>query len=104
MLNEDISLEEEFTEQELVFNSNDLDTVDSGVNFSYFRFTVANTNYDGSSAVKKFDVCYSVDAKYIEINTSEEIELRSPRHCAYFISSPKFLNLFIRFRGLVCGT
>ena len=67
MLKEDISLSEEFTEQELVFNSSHLDKVDSGHNFSYFRFTVANTNYDGSLAVKKFDVCYSVDAKYLEI-------------------------------------
>jgi len=67
ILKEDISLSEEFTEQELVFNSNDLDRVDSGFNFSYFRFIVGNTNYDGSLAVKKFDVCYSVEAKYIEI-------------------------------------
>jgi len=67
ILQEYISLSEKSTEQELVFYSNDLTEVDSGVNFSCFRFTIANTNYDGSLAVKKFDVCYSVDAKYLEI-------------------------------------
>ena len=41
MLKEDISLSEEFTEQELVFNSNDLDRVDSGFNFSYCK-TIQN--------------------------------------------------------------
>ena len=67
MLKRDISLTEEFTEEEIIFNSNDLTKVDSGINFSYFRFTVGATNYEGQPIIKKFDVCYSVSAEYIEI-------------------------------------
>ena len=67
MLKKDISLTEDFTEEEIIFNSNDLTKVDSGFNFSYFRFTVSNTNYSGQPIIKKFDVCYSVSAEYIEI-------------------------------------
>ena len=67
ILKKEISLSEEFTEEEIIFNSNDLTKVDSGVNFSYFRFTVGATNYEDQPIIKKFDVCYSVSAEYIEI-------------------------------------
>ena len=67
ILKKEISLSEDFTENEIVFNSNHLTKVDSGFNFSYFRFTVSNTNYSGQEIIKKFDVCYSVSAEYIEI-------------------------------------
>ena len=67
ILKKEISLSEEFTEEEIIFNSNDLTKVDSGVNFSYFRFTVGATNYENQPIIKKFDVCYSVSAEYIEI-------------------------------------
>ena len=67
ILKKEISLSEDFTENEIIFNSNHLTKVDSGVNFSYFRFTVSNTNYSGQEIIKKFDVCYSVSAEYIEI-------------------------------------
>tara|TARA_Y100001938_G_C7940070_1_gene353852 strand:+ start:485 stop:778 length:294 start_codon:yes stop_codon:yes gene_type:complete len=67
ILKKEISLTEDFTENEIIFNSNHLTKVDSGVNFSYFRFTVSNTNYSGQEIIKKFDVCYSVSAEYIEI-------------------------------------
>jgi len=67
MLKKDISLAEDFTEQEIIFDSSDLTKVDSGVNFSYFRFTVGATNYEGQPIIKKFDVSYSVSAEYIEI-------------------------------------
>ena len=67
ILKKEISLSEDFTENEIVFDSNHLTKVDSGFNFSYFRFTVSNTNYSGQEIIKKFDVCYSVSAEYIEI-------------------------------------
>ena len=67
ILKKEISLTEDFTENEIIFNSNHLTKVDSGINFSYFRFTVSNTNYSGQEIIKKFDVCYSVSAEYIEI-------------------------------------
>ena len=67
ILKKEISLSEDFTENEIIFNSNHLTKVDSGINFSYFRFTVSNTNYSGQEIIKKFDVCYSVSAEYIEI-------------------------------------
>ena len=67
MLKKEIALTEDFTEQEIIFNSSDLTKVDSGINFSYFRFTVGATNYEGQPIIKKFDVCYSVSAEYIEI-------------------------------------
>ena len=67
ILKKEISLSEEFTEEEIIFNSNHLTKVDSGFNFSYFRFTVGATNYEDQPIIKKFDVCYSVSAEYIEI-------------------------------------
>ena len=67
ILKKEISLSEEFTEEEIIFNSNDLTKVDSGFNFSYFRFTVGATDYEDQPIIKKFDVCYSVSAEYIEI-------------------------------------
>jgi|TARA_R100000030_G_scaffold50713_1_gene38205 hypothetical protein len=67
MLKKEIALTEDFTEEEITFNSNHLTKVDSGINFSYFRFTVGATNYEDQPIIKKFDVCYSVSAEYIEI-------------------------------------
>ena len=67
ILKKEISLPEDFTENEIVFNSNHLTKVDSGFNFTYFRFTVGATNYEEQPIIKKFDVCYSVSAEYIEI-------------------------------------
>ena len=68
ILKKEISLTEDFTENEIIFNSNHLTKVDSGVNFSYFRFTVSNTNgYPVKKIIKNVDVCYSVSAEYIEI-------------------------------------
>tara|TARA_X000001388_G_C2170845_1_gene99760 strand:- start:14 stop:307 length:294 start_codon:yes stop_codon:yes gene_type:complete len=67
MLKKEISLTEDFTENEIVFDSNHLTKVDSGFNFSYFRFTVGATNYEDQPIIKRFDVCYSVSAEYLEI-------------------------------------
>jgi hypothetical protein len=67
MLKKEISLTEDFTENEIVFNSNHLTKVDSGFNFSYFRFTVGATDYEDQPIIKRFDVCYSVSAEYLEI-------------------------------------
>ena len=67
MLKKEISLTEDFTENEIIFNSNHLTKVDSGFNFSYFRFTVGATNYEDQPIIKRFDVCYSVSAEYLEI-------------------------------------
>lgn len=73
ILKKRVALTEEFTEEEIVFNSEHLKTVDSGHNFSYFRFTVSNTNYNGELVISKFDVDYSVSAKYIEIDKQVEV-------------------------------
>ena len=67
MLKKEISLTEDFTENEIIFNSNHLTKVDSGFNFSYFRFTVGATDYEDQPIIKRFDVCYSVSAEYLEI-------------------------------------
>lgn len=68
-----VALTEEFTEEKIVFNSEHLKTVDSGLNCSYFRFTVGATNYEGQQIIKKFDVDYSVSAEYIEIDKQMEV-------------------------------
>ena len=73
VLKKQVALTTDFTEDEIVFNSNELKTVDSGHNFSYFRFTVSNTNYEGQPIIKKFDVDYSVSAEYIEIDKQMEV-------------------------------
>jgi len=62
ILKEEISLTEDFTENEIVFNSNHLTKVDSGVNFSYFRFTVGN-------------IKYSVSAEYIKIKSQQVVNI-----------------------------
>ena len=67
ILKKQISLSEEFTEENMIFQANELKTVDSGYNFSWFRFTVSATNYEGQPIIKKFDVDYSVSAEYINI-------------------------------------
>jgi len=69
-----ISLTEQFTENEIIFNSNELKSVDSGLNFSYFRFTIGATNYENEPIISKFDVHYSVSAEYIEIKTEKEVD------------------------------
>jgi hypothetical protein len=67
-----ISLREDFTEDEIIFNSRELKSVDSGLNFSYFRFTIGATNYENESIISKFDVHYSVSAEYVQIKTEKE--------------------------------
>ena len=67
-----ISLTEQFTENEIIFNSNELKSVDSGLNFSYFRFTIGATNYENEPIISKFDVHYSVSAEYVQIKTEKE--------------------------------
>ena len=67
-----ISLREDFTEDEIIFNSRELKSVDSGLNFSYFRFTIGATNYENESIISKFDVHYSVSAEYVEIKKEKE--------------------------------
>ena len=69
-----ISLREDFTEDEIIFNSRELKSVDSGLNFSYFRFTIGATNYENESIISKFDVHYSVSAEYVEIKTEKEVD------------------------------
>jgi len=69
-----ISLTEQFTENEIIFNSNELKSVDSGLNFSYFRFTIGATNYENEPIISKFDVHYSVSAEYVEIKTEKEVD------------------------------
>ena len=59
IIKKEISLKEDFTEEEMVFNSVNLSSVDSGVNFSIFRFNENNINY-------------SVDAQYIDILKGDE--------------------------------
>lgn len=73
VLKKQVALTTDFTEDEIIFNSNELVTVDSGHNFSYFRFTVGATNYEGQPIIKKFDVDYSVSAEYIEIDKQMEV-------------------------------
>ena len=73
VLKKQVALTTDFTEDKIVFNANELKTVDSGHNFSYFRFTVSATNYEGQPIIKKFDVDYSVSAKYIEIDKQMEV-------------------------------
>jgi len=73
VLKKQVALTSDFTEDKIVFNANELKTVDSGYNFSYFRFTVSATNYEGQPIIKKFDVDYSVSAEYIEIDKQMEV-------------------------------
>jgi len=73
VLKKQVALTTDFTEDKIVFNANELKTVDSGYNFSYFRFTVSATNYEGQPIIKKFDVDYSVSAEYIEIDKQMEV-------------------------------
>jgi hypothetical protein len=73
VLKKQVALTTDFTEDKIVFNANELKTVDSGHNFSYFRFTVGATNYEGQPIIKKFDVDYSVSAEYIEIDKQSEV-------------------------------
>ncbi len=73
VLKKQVALTTDFTEDKIGFNANELKTVDSGHNFSYFRFTVGATNYEGQPIIKKFDVDYSVSAEYIEIDKQMEV-------------------------------
>ena len=73
ILEKPIALRTDFTEEEIVFNSNHLKRVDSGHNFSYFRFTVCNHYSNDELLPSQFDVHYSVSAEYIEIEKQLEV-------------------------------
>tara|TARA_R110000737_G_scaffold165962_1_gene193231 strand:+ start:351 stop:620 length:270 start_codon:yes stop_codon:yes gene_type:complete len=63
VLKKQISLTEDFTEDNIVFGSQQLSGVDSGLNFSIFRFIVTPE----IMIPKKYDIHYSVSAEYINI-------------------------------------
>ena len=74
ILKEIVSLTNNFTEEEIVFNIEHLKRVDSGINCAYFRFTVSNEYPNGTIAPSKFDVQYSVSVKDVEIDKQLEVE------------------------------
>ena len=73
ILKQTVALTNDFTEEEIVFNSEHLNRVDSGHNFAYFRFIVSNNYSNGELLPLKFDVHYSVSAEYIEIEKQLEV-------------------------------
>ena len=63
VIKKEIGLTEEITEQSMMFTSLELSSVDSGLNFTYFRFIVSPE----IMLPKKYDIHYSVGAEHINI-------------------------------------